>query len=208
MWTRAFNISFAVALVLGAAATATAQQQPPPAGSTAVPAQAQAPVASDTPTFELSGGYQLLHVRDSMFPFGLNVDGARYYGNLGLVAEIGFAIDSEEEAGLDLSSNAWNFGVGGRWTGFSSGRVWPFAQVLVGAEVLHASVEVAGLEVSDTETSFMLQPGVGVTFVVADGLGLVGQVDYRRTFFDEPDDAEDSVNNQFRIYFGAKMILD
>jgi hypothetical protein len=69
-------------------------------------------------------------------------------------------------------------------------------------------VEVAGVEVSDTETSFMLQPGVGVTFVVADGFGLVGQVDYRRTFFDEPDDAEDSVNNQFRIYFGAKMILD
>jgi len=206
MWIRVFNLWLAVALVLGAAATAAAQQQPPPAGAAAPPAQA--PPSIGTPTYELSGGYQLLHVRDSMFPFGLNVDGARHYGNLGLVAEIGFAIDSEDAGGLDLDSNAWNFGVGGRWTGFNSGRVWPFAQVLIGAEVLHASVEVAGLEESDTETSFMLQPGVGVNFVIADGLGLVGQVDYRRTFFDEPDDVEDSVNNQFRIFFGARMILD
>ena len=207
MWTRVFNIWFAVALVLGAAATATAQQ-PPPAGSAAPPAQAQPPASINTPTYELSGGYQLLHVSDSMFPFGLNVDAARHYGNLGLVGEVGFAIDSEDEAGIDASATAWNFGVGGRWTGFNSGRVWPFAQVLIGAEVLHASVEGAGFDESDTETSFMVQPGVGVNFVVSDGLGLVGQVDYRRTFFDEPDDAEDSVNNQFRIFIGARMILD
>jgi outer membrane protein with beta-barrel domain len=207
MWTRALNIWFAIALVLGAAATATAQQQqPPPARTAAQPAQA--PAASGTPTYELSGGYQLLHVSDSMFPFGLNVDAARHYGKLGLVGEIGFAIDSEEEAGIEASATAWNFGVGGRWTGFNSGRVWPFAQVLIGAEVLHASVEAAGFDESETETSFMLQPGVGVNFVIADGFGLVGQVDYRRTFFDEPDDVEDSVNNQFRIFIGARMILD
>jgi hypothetical protein len=206
MRTRSFKIWFAAAIVLGVAATATAQQQPPPARSAAPPAQA--PVAIGTPTYELTGGYQLLHIRDSMFPFGLNVDGARHYGSFGLVAEIGFALDSEEEAGIELSSTAWNFGAGGRWTGFNSGRVWPFAQVLIGAEVLSASLEVAGLEESDTETSFMVQPGVGVNFVIADGLGIVGQVDYRRTFFDEPDDVEDGINNQFRIFIGARMILD
>jgi hypothetical protein len=206
MWTRTLKVWFAAAVVLGVASTATAQQQPPPAGSAAPPAQA--PVAGDTPTYELSGGYQLLHVSDSWFPFGLNVDAARHYGSLGLVAEIGFAIDSEEEAGIEASATAWNFGVGGRWTGFNSGRVWPFAQVLIGAEVLRASVEAAGFDESETETSFMVQPGVGVNFVVADGFGIVGQVDYRRTFFDEPDDVEDSVNNQFRIFIGARMILD
>jgi hypothetical protein len=196
MWTRAraLNFWFAVAFVLVAAATATAQQP--------------APASTGTPTYELSGGYQLLHVSDSMFPFGLNVDGARHYGNLGLVGEIGFAMDSEEEAGIDADATAWNFGVGGRWTGFNSGRVWPFAQVLIGAEVLSVSAEGPGFDESDTETSFMVQPGVGVNFVVADGFGLVGQVDYRRTFFDEPDDVEDSVNNQFRIFIGARMILD
>jgi hypothetical protein len=206
MWTRTFKVWFAAALVLGVAATATAQQQPPPARAAAPPAQA--PAAIGTPTYELTGGYQLLHVSDSWFPFGLNVDAARHYGSLGLVAEIGFAIDSEEEAGIELSSTAWNFGVGGRWTGFNSGRVWPFAQVLVGAEVLNVGVEFAGLDESETETSFMVQPGVGVNFVIADGLGIVGQVDYRRTFFDEPDDVEDGINNQFRIFFGVRMILD
>ena len=127
MWTRAraFDFWFAVAFVLVAAATATAQQPAP------------TPASTGTPTYELSGGYQLLHVRDSMFPFGLNVDAARHYGKLGLVGEIGFALDSEDEAGIEASATAWNFGVGGRWTGFNSGRVWPFAQVLIGAEVLH-----------------------------------------------------------------------
>jgi hypothetical protein len=206
MWNRAFNIWFAVALLLGAAATATAQQQPPPARSAAPPAQA--PAAIGTPTYEMTGGYQLLHLRDTTFPFGLNVDGARHYGSFGLVAEIGFALHSEEEAGIELSSSAWNFGAGGRWTGFNSGRIWPFAQVLVGLGILHTNVEFAGLEENETETSFMMQPGVGVNVVIADGLGLVGQVDYRRTFYDEPDDVEDSINNQFRIFIGARMILD
>ena len=61
---------------------------------------------------------------------------------------------------------------------------------------------------SDTETAFMVQPGVGVTFVGGDGWGMFGQADYRRTFFDEPDDTEDSVNNQFRVFVGFRMILD
>ena len=98
--------------------------------------------------------------------------------------------------------------MGGRWTGFNSGRVWPFAQVLIGAEVLNAGIEIAGIDESETETSFMFQPGVGVNFVVADGIGIVGQIDYRRTFFDEPDDVDSSVNNQFRVFIGARMILD
>ena len=135
---------------------------------------------------------------DQSFPFGLNVDGARYYGSLGLVAEVGWAHGSDDEAGVDSSFNAWNYGVGGRWTGFNSGRLWPFAQVIIGGETLHSSIDAAGIDVSDTQNSFTLQPGVGI----------VGQVDYRRTFFDEPDDTDDSINNQFRVFVGARMILD
>jgi hypothetical protein len=156
----------------------------------------------------LSGGYQILHVPDQTFPFGLNVDAARHYGSLGLVGEIGFAYDSEDVTGGDASATAWNFGAGGRWTGFNAGRVWPFVQVLLGAEVLRVSADIGGIEDSDTETSFMVQPGVGVNFVIADGLGIVGQVDYRRTFFDEPEEVEDSINNQFRVFVGLRMILD
>jgi hypothetical protein len=163
----------------------------------------------NTPSFELSGGYQMLHIPDQTFPFGLNVDAAKHFGQLGLVAEVGFAFDSEDISGVeDVDATAWNFGAGGRWTGFNGGRVWPFAQMLVGAEVMRLSTEIADVDVSDTETSFMLQPGVGVSFVLTDGFGLIGQVDYRRTFFDEPDDVEDSINNQFRVFVGARMILD
>ena len=203
--TRTLTFCLPAALVLCSALSATAQQQPAPAPRSAPP---PATTTSDTPTYELSGGYQYLHVPDQSFPFGLNVDGARHYGSLGLVAEIGWAHGSDDSTGFDSSFNAWNYGVGGRYTGFSSGRVWPYGQVIIGAETLHTSVDVGGVDVSDSETSFMLQPGVGVTFVVSDGFGIFGQVDYRRTFFDEPDDAEDSVNNQFRVFVGARMILD
>jgi hypothetical protein len=47
-----------------------------------------------------------------------------------------------------------------------------------------------------------------INFIVAEGIGLVGQIDYGRTFLDEPDDVEDSVDNQFRVFIGARMILD
>jgi len=202
---RAFTFCIQAALVLCSALTATAQQQPPPAQR---PAPQPAPAASNTPTFELSGGYQFLHVPDQNFPFGLNVDGARHYGSLGLVAELGWSHGSDDSEGVDASFNAWNYGVGGRWTRFNSGRMWPYAQVILGAETLHSSFEVGGVDTSDTQTSFMLQPGVGVTYVVSDGFGIFGQVDYRRTFFDEPDDTDDSINNQFRVFVGARMILD
>ena len=170
-------------------------------------AAAQAPPAtSATPTFELSAGYQFLHLPDQSFPFGLNVDAMRHFGKLGLVAEGGWARHSDDDAGVDLTINMWNFGVGPRWTGFGSGSAWPYAQVIVGGEVAHSSVEGTGIDSSDTESSFLVQPGVGVTFVRGDGWGVFGQVDYRRTFFDEDDDAD--VNNQFRVYVGFRMILD
>jgi hypothetical protein len=80
--------------------------------------------------------------------------------------------------------------------------------VLAGAAVGHSSVEIAGIDSSDTDTAFMLQPGVGATFIGGDGWGMFGQLDYRRTFFDEPDNTDDSINNQFRVFVGLRMMLD
>jgi hypothetical protein len=210
MRTRGFTVLTAALVTIIYSAGPAAAQPASSAPARSAASAAQGAATTSTPTFEVSGGYQLLRVPDQTFPFGLNVDGVRHFGSLGLVGEIGFAHDSEEVGGGadDLSIQAWNIGVGGRWTGFGSGRVWPFAQVLVGAEVLRFSADIGGDDNSATETSFMLQPGVGVNFIVADGLGIVGQVDYRRTFFDEGDDAEDSVNNQFRVFFGLRLILD
>src|SRR5262245_1908966 len=104
---RAFTFSLPAVLVLCSAIAATAQQQPPPAQR---PAPQPASTTTGTPTYELTGGYQYLHVPDQNFPFGLNVDGARHYGSLGLVAEVGWAHGSNDEAGVDSSFNAWNYG--------------------------------------------------------------------------------------------------
>jgi hypothetical protein len=102
----------------------------------------------------------------------------------------------------------WNFGAGPRWTAMNSGGKWPYAQVILGGVAAHSSIEIAGVDISDTETAFMIQPGVGMTFVAGDGWGVFGQVDYRRTFFDEPDGTDDSRNNQFRVVVGVRVILD
>jgi hypothetical protein len=196
MSIRAMNFILAAGLMLGVASSAAAQ--------------AAGTGTSTNPTFELSAGYQFLHVPDESFPFGLNVDGMRHFGPLGLVAEAGWAHDSDSDDSIDadFSANVWNFGAGPRWTKFGAGRMWPYAQVIVGAEVVHTSVEIAGDSAGNTDTSFMVQPGVGATFIGGDGWGVFGQVDYRRTFFDEGDDSEDSINNQFRVYVGLRMILD
>jgi opacity protein-like surface antigen len=160
------------------------------------------------PTFEISGGYQLLHVPDQTFPFGLNVDGAwNPTGSLGLVGEIGFALDSEDEDNVDVDTTVWNLGVGPRWNFRSTSRVLPFAQVLVGAAHARGSTEIAGQEFSDSATRFMLQPGVGVYYNAGDGWGVVGSVDYRRVFLDEDEDGE-SGENEFRVFLGIRLLLD
>ena len=193
MSTRALHLVIVTGLVLGTASKASAQ------GSTTI----------GTPTWELSAGYQFLRLPDQNFPFGINLDGAWHFGSLGLIADAGWARHSDDNTGFDVSTNMWNFGVGARVTGFRAGRVWPYAQVIVGAAVAHSSVEDNQTgDLSDTQTAFMLQPGVGFTFVAGDGWGLFGQVDYRRTFFDAPENTRNNVNNHFRLFVGARMILD
>jgi outer membrane protein with beta-barrel domain len=162
---------------------------------------------SATPTFELSAGYQFTHAPDQTFPFGLNIDGMRHYGSLGLVGEAGWARHSDTDSGPTFTNNMWNFGAGPRWTGFGSKSSWPYAQVLAGIAVSHMTLDTAGVS-SDTRSSFMVQPGIGMTFVAGDGWGVFGQVDYRRTFFDEATNPAGNVNNQFRVFAGLRMILD
>jgi hypothetical protein len=192
MAIRAANLVMAAVLVLGSAPAAFAQS----------------PVGTNTPTFELSAGYQFTRVPDQNFPFGLAIDGARHWGALGVVGEAGWARHADEELGIDFSTNLFHFAAGPRWTGFRPGRVWPYAQVLVGAAVANSSLDINGVGADETETAFLVQPGVGVTVIGGDGWGVFGQVDYRRTFFDEDDDDDGGVNNQFRIFLGLRLILD
>jgi hypothetical protein len=127
------------------------------------------------PLWDASLGYQLVHVPEQTFPFGLNVDGARNFGPWALAAEVGWAYDTSD----DVSYHMFNVGAGPRWTRRSTASIWPFAQVLAGFVHARASTDVSGVDMSDSRTKFMLQPGAGAVVVAGDGWGLVGQVDYR-----------------------------
>jgi hypothetical protein len=184
------------------------------------PASAQ--LTTTMPTFELAAGYQLVRAGEvcgdvegeeecssgETLPFGLAVDAVRNYGALGLVAEGGWSFDSRDvtilgEETLDQKTNLFHLAGGVRWTGRNNPRIWPYGQVLAGVLWNRFSQD----DFSDTSAHFMLQPGVGVTFVSGDGWGIFTQVDYRRVFLDEEEFLA-SGRNDVRVFLGARMILD
>ena len=178
------------------AAQATPAAQRPPA--------AAAPVPLEFPTFEVTYAYQLLHRPDNTYPFGLNVDGAWNRSKaFGLAGEVGWAINSEDDA----TQNFWHFGVGPSFNARTAGKFSPFAQLLVGSAYLHQNIEINDVDDTDSSFRFMLQPGVGVNVIAGDGWGIVGQVDYRRIFLDKEDDG-DSGENEFRVLIGVRLLLD
>ncbi|HKT80390.1 MAG TPA: hypothetical protein VJP86_09220 [Vicinamibacterales bacterium] len=199
--------------LVGLIATTASAQTPPPFTQRVPPAGPTPAMTAGTthvPSYELSAGYQILNVPDQTFPFGLNVDGAKNFGALGLVAEIGWALDksSDETLGEDVTSQVWNFGAGPRYTARpANSSIWPFAQVIVGGAYLRNSVDVGSVSVTNSATKFMIQPGGGAVILAGDGWGIVGQVDYRRVFLDEAEDG-DSGENDFRVFIGFRMILD
>ena len=181
------------------------------------PARAQ--TTATFPTYEVTGGYQVLHVPDNWFPFGLNLDGAfNVNESVGLVGEIGWVMDSDDEDGVDVNVHGFNFGVGPRFNVRTTGQVWPFAQVLVGALHARSSVEFDDVDISVNDTRFMVQPGGGVNINAGDGWGIVLAADYRRVFlddddedFDDDDDFDDdgvSGENEFRVFAGIRLLLD
>jgi hypothetical protein len=201
---RVLTLAAAMAVLFGAVATARAQG---PAGTTT------------NPTFELAAGYQLFKAgkvcnddpvtetcsADRTFPFGVAIDAARNFGALAIVGEGGWAFDSEESGGEDFKFNTWHLAGGARWN-MRRGRFWPYGQVLAGVIQDRLNMDSQfGDDVS--QTSFMLQPGIGATFIAGDGWGLFGQVDYRRVFLDEEENLSDG-RNDVRLFIGARMILD
>ena len=178
---------------------------------TTMPAAAQ----TETPTFELSAGYQFTHLDEQDMPLGFAIDAARNWGSFGLVAEGGWAFDSDSEDGVDLNFNLWHLGAGPRWSGRANPRVTPYAQVIGGWIQGRASTEIAGIDISDSTNHFMVQPGGGVSFRAGDGWAIFGAVDYRRVFIGDDDaevepfdDDDSSGENQFRIFVGVRMLLD
>jgi hypothetical protein len=165
------------------------------------------PASAQGPTFELSAGYQYTHVPEESIPLGFAVDAARNWGATGLVAEGGWAHDSESAFDIDASLTLWHLGAGPRWTSRANPRVTPFVQVLGGWMHARSSIEVAGDDISGSSNHFMVQPGVGVSMEAGDGWSVVTSVDYRRVFIDDEGDGE-SGENQYRVFVGLRMLLD
>lgn len=206
-------------LLLGLTASASAQARP----------AATTPSATTTtmPTFELSLGYQFLRTgqvcgdnaieqtcaADRKYPFGLAIDAVRNFGALGIVGEGGWSYKSDSEtlggSDLDFKANSWHLAGGGRWTSRRNAKLWPYGQVLAGIVQDRLSGDAVDFLSGDSvsHTSFMLQPGVGANYVMGDGWGLFGAVDYRRVFLNK-DENLSSGRNDFRLFFGVRMILD
>jgi len=217
--------------------TASASAQATPAASTQKPATSS-PTTTTMPTFEFGAGYQLLKIGqvcnddpiqqsctpDRTLPIGVAVDGVRNFGALGLVGEGGWSYDTDTQDvvaspafGLDFKTNVWHLAGGGRFTSRKSAKFWPYGQLLagvVGTRVSGDAVDVLNAgDSSVSHTSFMLQPGAGATWVVGEGWGVFGQVDYRRVWLNDDDTGTAFGNlsdgrNDFRFVIGFRMILD
>jgi Outer membrane protein beta-barrel domain len=153
---------------------------------------------------DVSVGYQLLHIPDETFPFGINVDASGRIGmGLKAVGEFGWARDQQTEPGVSGTLNFVNWGGGVRWSPPVAARaarrpIDPYVQLLVGAVHADANLTVGGARLDTGNWAFMLQPGAGVAVPIAPVVSAIGQVDYRRAFFE-------SGENEFRFVVGVRF---
>ena len=158
-------------------------------------------LAQDTPKVGVTIGYTTLRVSTNpctgcawnWYQFGFNLDGAVPVSDKWqAIVEFGYARHPFREDPLLHSGglNAINAGAGLRWSG-SNPSTAPFAQLVAG---LHRDsyngpkglglLTFTGPGIP--ANSFMVQPGAGVVIPLKPGWGIVGQVDYRRVFAEDP----------------------
>jgi hypothetical protein len=159
--------------------------------------------AQNTSQFDVSGGYSLLRDNEAEENFHGWLASATGYVTpwLGIVGELGRnskTIRPPAELGtdLELKANVLAYAGGVKFAGGAGSNVRPFAQVLAGGARFDATLA----EMSETETHFMLQPGVGVDMFFGRHFGVRVGGDYRRVFIDEED--IDGVN-EFRFHIGV-----
>jgi hypothetical protein len=148
-------------------------------------------------------GYQVLHIPDETFPFGMNFDvAAPVMPTVHLVGEFGFATDDQSEPGVSGNLKMYNLGGGARWTPRRSSAatrgIVPFAQLLIGAVRSDADLVQNGQPFNAGDWAFMLQPGAGVAVPFSSMAAVVGQFDYRRAFFTEGE-------NEYRFVVGVQL---
>jgi hypothetical protein len=173
----------------------------------AAPAVALGALAGPS-VFELTAGYQVLRVSTggstNTHSAGFAIDGARYFNQYALVAELGLSSDSTEVPGTSLSSSYLHVGGGPRILFVPDGRLRPYIQVLAGVAHGSSTTEQGAVSVERSDTAFMVQPGLGMTIVMGRAWALVGAIDYRRSFFSG---AGFTNSNEVRGLLGVRLIL-
>ena len=125
------------------------------------------------------------------FPVGWNVDVAtRMTRRLKIVGEVGGAYGNLDVLGTRFDLNVHTLMAGPRLSGWQSGRLAPFAHILVGGARNMASV----FGESSSTTMLALQPGGGVDVRLTDRIGVRIGGDYRRI---------PSSGAEFRVVIGA-----
>lgn len=156
----------------------------------ALPAAAQQPA----PRLDVSVGYVVVRDQDiygRTFPVGWNVDVAtRMTRRLKIVGEVGGAYGNLDVLGTRFDLNVHTLMAGPRLSGWQSGRLAPFAHILVGGARNMASV----FGESSSTTMLALQPGGGVDVRLTDLIGVRIGGDYRLIL---------SSGAEFRVVIGA-----
>ena len=197
-FVNSFVGRFGVAVVFGAITLA------------AVPARAQ----------NVSIGYQWQNVSVDdeedftdccIAPFGINFDaGFPITPAIDVVGQLDWSRWSDSAVilgtSVDASVNFTTYGGGIRWSGRGNPSATPFVHALLGAVHTSVGCEVGGIDCDDviggdtSSTDFMLQLGGGVVVPVG-GIGVIGQFDYRRFFY------EDEGANSIRFVVGIRVGL-
>ena len=160
------------------------------------------------PAVETSAGYAYLRdtTIEENFPVGWYFSAAANLNTwFGLAGEVTGAhknlVDLEP---ITAKANLYTF-MGGPRFYFQRGRIVPFAQVFVGSAHLRwkATAPFGGLDTTISDTKFAVQPGGGVTVLLAQHVSLRGAVDYRRIVFTADDEFDEEDDSQVRVTAGV-----
>jgi hypothetical protein len=174
------------------------------------PAQAQS-------AFEL--GYQLAHIPDETLPIGVSFGVlGRWTPSWNIVGEVAVARESHAIPGVEADFTIFDIGGGVRWTPQVVNRLEPFVQIIVGAtrrsvnfdpelgpsDPIREELAVLGLDflfLDESETDFMVQPGVGLSYRLTDGWSALAAIKFTETLNQD----EFDIGDEYRLFFGVRM---
>jgi opacity protein-like surface antigen len=186
------------------------------AGPAAVSAQENG--APPMPAVEVSGGYMFMRDLSDDLPEKTNFP-AGWYAAVGVNLNRWFGVVGEatgsyksdfsltmDEVTFSNSARVHTFMGGPRFSA-KSGRLVPYAQMLVGGAHVRIKSTIpdlalaAPVSLTFTDTLFAVQPGGGLSVLVTENVGIRVGADYR-TIIDFVDGGENEYTNEFRVLAG------